>query len=144
MHASFFGNNLLHIFAIQQCIYLICVIAKPFLMHALHGNRLPIQCHSIPLRVYPLAFAKRVTTMFNDLRVCGVGKPEVEARYRGEGAYVFQNTPWSDWPEAKLFTVLRYLRGNKNLCCPEYLKAVFPEPFEILQRMETADRPAWA
>ena len=48
----------------------------------------------------------------------------------------FDNLPFSTWPEAKLVQVLRYLRGNKHLRVPKDWLAVFPQPFEILHKLE--------
>ena len=57
-------------------------------------------------------------------------------------AKVFASSTWEDWPEAKMFTVLRYLRGNRHMHCPAYLKAVFPREFEILHSLEKKQK--WA
>ena len=81
-------------------------------------------------------------------RLCagGVGKPELESTNEREGAIRFAKLPWSDWPEANLVHVLKYLRGSKHLNPPDYWKAVFPKPFEILHKIqeEAKARPMWA
>lgn len=88
-------------------------------------------------RVYPLAFANMIVKIFDDLVTGGEGKPPLDYVPEFGGADMFREYSWSDWPEAGLYSVLRYLRGNKNLHCPQYLKDSFPKPFEVLYEMQT-------
>ena len=87
-------------------------------------------------RVYPLAFANAIVKMFDDLVTGGEGKPPFFPVPEFGGADLFRDCLWSDWPEARMYSVLRYLRGNKNLCCPLYLKSSFPTPFELYYKRE--------
>ena len=47
--------------------------------------------------------------------------------------------PWSDWPEAGLVDVVRYLRGNVNLRLPKEWEGVLPKqnlaPLSFCERL---------
>ena len=61
--------------------------------------------------------------MMPDLKSKGQGRPNVGTEP------VFQELTdyeWSDWSEAKLIEVIKYLRGNVNLRLPEEWKQCFP------------------
>lgn len=91
---------------------------------------------SLPLRVYPRAFAERIRVLFDRLKFHGEGRPPLVAQDYGAGPRLFEGYPWSDWEEAGLMGPLRYARGNRHLDCPAAWKAVFPHPFEYLAKKD--------
>lgn len=87
--------------------------------------------------MYPRAFAEQIRRLFPKLIAHGEGRPDAGTkRIWANGPMAFEGQAWSDWPEASLISVARYLRGNKNLIVPPRWKAVFPTPFETLHKME--------
>ena len=85
-------------------------------------------------RTYPQGFAEKISELHPEVVATGEGMPEVDPHESPQKA--FATMTWSTWEEAKLVKVLKYLRGNRNLHAPEEWTSVFPEPFEILHRME--------
>lgn len=87
-------------------------------------------------RVYPRAFAERIRRLFDKFVKGGEGQPQQKCSAIFGGPDAFSKCPWSDWKEARLFGSMRYLRGNKHLDVPIRWKEVFPQPFEMLHRVE--------
>ena len=82
-----------------------------------------------------MGFAEKIKSLFPKLVEGATGKPNVDAvQQDAEG--IFENMPWSTWPEARLVPVLRYLRGNSALNAPQSWLKVFPTAFEVLHRLE--------
>ena len=80
------------------------------------------------LRVYPPRFGKRALELMPELKSSGEGQPELPEGLI-DGPQTFQDMTWDhelDWDDARMLTVLVYLKGNKNLRLPERWKAVFP------------------
>lgn len=61
--------------------------------------------------------------MMPGLKSEGEGRPIVSSEPVWEELTKY---PWSDWPEAGLVDVVRYLRGNVNLRLPKEWKECFP------------------
>jgi len=72
--------------------------------------------------------------LYPDLITGGEGVPEVDESLSGHS--VFYGLPCSTWEEANLLPSLKYIRGNKHLSIPKEWLESFPEPLEILHRVE--------
>lgn len=78
------------------------------------------------LRSYPQRFGKAICDLMPKLKTEGLGRPVLPCG-EAEPAYVLlMNAPWSDWEEAHMSRVIRYLYTNKHLCLPPEWKQVFP------------------
>lgn len=86
------------------------------------------------LRQYTDCFAEKIKAIFPQLVEGAEGIPETNPY--DDPCEIFDNLPWSTWPEAKLIKSLKYLRGNRNLQVPPEWTAVFPTPFEVLHKLE--------
>lgn len=82
-----------------------------------------------------MGFAAQINAMYPNLVTGSEGKPNVD-HVSQSAPDLFQSLPWQTWEEADLMPALRYMRGNTGLKAPAVWKAAFPEPFEILYRME--------
>lgn len=83
--------------------------------------------------MYPAAFADAICKLFPKLLHHPEGKPQGT---REDGVKAFSQMRWSDWSDAGLMPVLRYLRGSKNLQVPPDWKATFPRAVEILHQKD--------
>ena len=91
--------------------------------------------------MYPKAFGEAIRQRFPEFKSRGEGKPQLaESSEELSGPEAFEQAPWSTWEDAGLTSVMRYLRGNKNLCAPERWRNVFPKELEVIHRLETCKR----
>ena len=86
-------------------------------------------------RVYPQGFADEIRRLYPGLVTGGEGAPAVSADSNPQET--FEVLKWETWQEAKLIQCCRYLRGNKHLQVPQEWLNVFPQPFEVLHRLES-------
>lgn len=61
-----------------------------------------------------------------ELATKGEGQPLESALDPRPGHELLSALQWSDWPEADLSGVLRYVRGNKHLNMPLHWKNALP------------------
>jgi hypothetical protein len=76
-------------------------------------------------RVYTKAFGVKIRDLMPALLGSGGGKPKLS----GEDMPIhelYSQYPWSDWPEANLEPVIRYLRGSRYLDLPQAWRDVLP------------------
>jgi len=85
-------------------------------------------------RQYTDCFAEKIKALFPNLVEGAEGIPETNPD--DDACEVFNNLPWSTWPEAHLIKSLKYIRGNRHLQVPPEWMAVFPTPFEVLHKLE--------
>ena len=60
--------------------------------------------------------------MMPKLKTRGLGTPVIPEDLRPNGPSIFQQMPWEhrlDWGEARLKSLVLYLKGNTNLRLPE-------------------------
>ena len=100
------------------------------------------QKESVYLRTYPVDFGKKIGELFPNLVTGGEGKPSPGnlQHMTDDGPTIFYNLRWETWPDAKLMGPIRYMRGNNSLSAPKEWVRVFPEPFEILHRLESQQK----
>ena len=77
-------------------------------------------------RVYPQRFGVEVCKLMPKLKSEGEGQPNV-SHMEPPAFELLRDTPMSDWPEANLKDVLRYLYSNKSLQLPPEWKQAFPK-----------------
>ena len=76
-------------------------------------------------RVYTKAFGVKIRDLMPALLGSGRGKPELSGK--DVSIYeLYSKYPWSDWPEANLEPVIRYLRGSRYLDLPQAWRDVLP------------------
>lgn len=56
----------------------------------------------------------------------GQGQPRLQDLPQDPAHELLAKAPYSDWPEANLKEVVRYLKGNKALSLPKQWKDAFP------------------
>ena len=77
-------------------------------------------------RVYPKRFGERVCLLMPQLLTKGQGQPRLQDLPQDPAHELLAKAPYSDWPEANLKEVVRYLKGNKALSLPKEWKDAFP------------------
>ena len=85
------------------------------------------------LRKYPPGFGAAIARLYPQLVSGAEGVPDVDETQ--EAWVVFENMPFTTWPEAHLGPSLKYLRGNKHLDLPEAWLKAMPRLLEILHAL---------
>lgn len=78
------------------------------------------------LRIYPERFGQHVAKLMPKLTTKGEGLPPDSHLSPLPADQLLGSQPWTNWDEADLITVLRYVRGNKSLNLPSKWKALVP------------------
>lgn len=81
---------------------------------------------STHLRVFPKLFGQHIRHLLPKLATAGEGKPNLADLSGSSGPNVLNSTPLTDWPEASLVHVVRYLRGNRSLTLPVEWQSAMP------------------
>ena len=93
----------------------------------------PVMSLSFQLRTYPPAFGEAIKNLMPQIMAGAEGIPDVDP---SEGPIqVFEQMAFTTWPEAKLGSPLKYLRGNKHLNLPAEWKQAMPQALEILHHL---------
>jgi len=72
-------------------------------------------------QVYPRRFGEKVCQLMPKLMTEARGQPDASQLDPRPGPQVLSDLPWTDWEDADLCGVLRYVRGSKHLCLsPEW------------------------
>ena len=75
----------------------------------------------LKLRVYPRRFGEKVCQLMPKLMTEARGQPDASQLDPRPGPQVLSDLPWTDWEDADLCGVLRYVRGSRHLCLsPEW------------------------
>lgn len=81
------------------------------------------------LRTYPPGFGWHTVKFMPKFKTRGEGAPQLGEDQVCDGPQAFQEMTWDtelDWQDARLTSVILYLRGNVHLKLPQSWRAVFP------------------